>query len=586
MSSAHAVSPDTKSAIKLKVLIADDSATDRLILKRLVMNEGHETFEAENGKLALDLFSQFKPDLVLLDALMPEMDGFETACKIKALANEKFVPIIFLTSLTDTESLVRCLKAGGDDFLTKPYNRVILKAKIVALNRMREASATMQQQRDHIIRYNKQLIHEQEVAKDVFDNIAHPGCVDDKNIKYILSPMAVFNGDLLLASKTPSGNLIVFLGDFTGHGLPAAIGAMPVAEIFYGMSLKGFAIQEVLQEINRKLSNILPVGVFCCGCMAEMDYRKQQVRVWNGGLPDAVIYSRSGDKVTKIPSFNLPLGIIKPENFNNAIKTFDVGEGDRFYMSSDGILEEENSRGEMYGEEGFFRVFEENINPEKVFEEHKQAVNNFCENGEQGDDHSFVEIVFYRLNSMALNVDASLKTHKYETLGRISWSMSLDLRADALRAPSPVPVLMHILREIPALQSRSGELYTVLAELYFNALDHGVLGLDSALKSSTEGFSKYYTQREKGLKKLKSDSVKITLTHYLLSNGGVLGIIIEDSGEGFNTEEYLDKPRVVNGYCGRGISLVRSLCRSLKYGEQGNIVSAEYQWSNDPSNVK
>ena len=585
MSSVHAVNPDTKSAMKLKVLIADDSTTDRLILKRLVMNEGHEAFEAENGKVALDLFIQVKPDLVLLDALMPEMDGFETACEIKALTDEEFVPIIFLTSLTDTESLVRCLNAGGDDFLTKPYNRIILKAKIVALNRMREANATMQQQRDHIVRYNKQLIHEQEVAKNVFDNIAHPGCVDDENIRYILSPMAVFNGDLLLASKTPSGNLIVFLGDFTGHGLPAAIGAMPVAEIFYGMSLKGFAMQEILQEINRKLVNILPVGVFCCGCMVEMDYRKQQVRVWNGGLPDAVIYSGTGDKIKKIPSFNLPLGIIKPENFDNAIKTFDVEEGDRFYMSSDGILEEENSRGEMYGEEGFFRVFKENVDPENIFEEHKQAVNDFCESEEQGDDHSLVEIVFHKLNPIELTAGANFDACKYEVLGPIAWEMSMDLRANALRAPSPVPVLMHILREIPALQSRSGELYTILAELYFNALDHGVLGLDSALKSSTEGFSKYYTQRAEGLEKLKSDSVKITLTHYLLSSGGVLGIIIEDSGEGFNPEEHLDKPLVTNGYCGRGIALVRSLCRSLKYGEQGSIVSAEYQWSNKPSNA-
>ena len=159
----------------------------------------------------------------------------------------------------------------------------------------------------------------------------------------------------------------------------------------------------------------------------------------------------------------------------------------------------------------------------------------------------------------------------------------MDLRADALRLPSPVPVLMHILREIPALQPRSGELYTILAELYFNALDHGVLGSDSALKSSTEGFSKYYTQRAEGLENLKSDAVKITLTHYLLSSGGVLGIIIEDSGDGFDPEEHLDKSLVTNGYCGRGISLVRSLCRSLKYGEKGNIVNAEYQWSNKPS---
>ena len=73
---------------------------------------------------------------------------------------------------------------------------------------------------------------------------------------------SIFNGDLLLATRTPSGSMYVMLGDFTGHGLPAAIGAIPVAEVFYGMANKGFSIAAIVAETNRKLRAILPTEVF------------------------------------------------------------------------------------------------------------------------------------------------------------------------------------------------------------------------------------------------------------------------------------------------------------------------------------
>ena len=113
------VDPD---AAPLLVLVADDNPTDRLILGRLVERLGHRVCLAEDGEQAVSLFVERQPDIVLLDALMPVMDGFEAAREIKQRAGEDLVPVIFLTSLTETDALVKCLEAGGDDFLTKPYN--------------------------------------------------------------------------------------------------------------------------------------------------------------------------------------------------------------------------------------------------------------------------------------------------------------------------------------------------------------------------------------------------------------------------------------------------------------------------------
>ena len=240
-------------ADRLAVLIAEDNAADRMLLSTIVSRQGHRVLTASNGLEAVALFEQARPQLVLMDALMPVMDGFEAARRIKQKAGEALVPIIFLTSLTEGEALVRCLEAGGDDFLAKPYNRVILEAKIGAMDRLRRLHDTVLQQRDLIARHNEHLLSEQRVAKAVFDKVAHSGCLDAPNISYMQSPFALFNGDLLLAAYKPSGGMHVMLGDFTGHGLSAAIGAIPLAEVFYGMTAKGHALAEILREINAKI---------------------------------------------------------------------------------------------------------------------------------------------------------------------------------------------------------------------------------------------------------------------------------------------------------------------------------------------
>ena len=107
----------------LTILIAEDSAADLLLLSTIVRRQGHQVLTASNGAQAVELFARERPQLVLMDALMPVMDGFEAARRIKELAGEALVPIIFLTSLRQSEALAQCLDAGGDDFLPNPITR-------------------------------------------------------------------------------------------------------------------------------------------------------------------------------------------------------------------------------------------------------------------------------------------------------------------------------------------------------------------------------------------------------------------------------------------------------------------------------
>ncbi|OUS26327.1 fused response regulator/phosphatase [Gammaproteobacteria bacterium 45_16_T64] len=561
----------------LRILIADDNDSDRLILQTIVRKEGHTVYTARDGQEAIDAFVDKSPDLILLDALMPNVDGFQAARAIRDLAGENLVPIIFLTSLKDAASLADCLDAGGHDFLSKPYNRIILKAKILAFARMRKLHETVQAQRDEIVKHHDHLIHEQEVAKVVFDNIAHSGCVDAPNIKHLLSPMAVFNGDLILAARKPNGGMFVFLGDFTGHGLPAAIGAMPVSEIFYGMAQKGFSLQDIMREINNKLKRILPVGVFCCSCLVDFSFRNETAEFWLGGLPDVFVY-RQDDSIENFASQHLPLGVLGGDKFSTDTRVIPMNKGDRFYMWSDGILEEVNNRDEMFGEDGVRRAFAENKNPDNFFEELIASVAEYTNHADQDDDHTIVEAIMVAEED--LGEYFSEQDSRSLIGGPPDWSMSYELRPLTLREFNPLPLLTHLLMEVPGLRPHSGKIYTILAELYSNALEHGVLGLDSELKASPTGFAEYYGQRVSRLESLDKGKVIFHLDHEPMENGGRLTLRVQDSGLGFEHADK-DEEHKTAGYCGRGIPLINTMCESVRYLGNGNQVEVVFVWTFD-----
>lgn len=126
---------------KMKVLAVDDNRTNLHILQVFLKKLGHDVLLAENGEEAVRCFETESPDLVLLDIMMPVMDGFEAARRIKAMTNERWTPIIFLSALNRDENLVEGLDAGADDYLTKPINFVVLEAKLRSMQR----SLAMQQ---------------------------------------------------------------------------------------------------------------------------------------------------------------------------------------------------------------------------------------------------------------------------------------------------------------------------------------------------------------------------------------------------------------------------------------------------------
>src|SRR5687767_7264140 len=122
------------------VLVVDDALLIRNFAQAHLVAAGYAVVLAENGKQALQLFQERPADLVLLDVVMPEMDGFETCKRLRSLPGGTVTPMVFLTALNDTAAHARAMESGADDFLTKPINRTELLLRVGSLLRIKRLS--------------------------------------------------------------------------------------------------------------------------------------------------------------------------------------------------------------------------------------------------------------------------------------------------------------------------------------------------------------------------------------------------------------------------------------------------------------
>ena len=125
------IAPDPK-AVASHILVVDDNAANRDLLARRLAREGYRVSAAESGASALALTAGEGFDLVLLDLMMPGISGFEVLCRLKADGATRHIPVIMISALDELDSTVRCIEAGAEDYLPKPFNPILLRARIGA----------------------------------------------------------------------------------------------------------------------------------------------------------------------------------------------------------------------------------------------------------------------------------------------------------------------------------------------------------------------------------------------------------------------------------------------------------------------
>jgi len=549
-----------------RVLVADDDLTGRLMLRSLLARQGFEVSLAEDGAQAVALFGQGDFDLVFLDLNMPVMDGREACSRIKAQAGEDFVPVIFVTGTSDELELVRCLAAGGDDFIVKPFSPSLLAAKTQAMERIRAL-----QRRVHSLYARVQA--DQVLAERVFSGVVLGNNVQSPALTTSLITAETFGGDLVLAAYRPSGDLHLLLGDFTGHGLAAALGAMPTAEAFRTMTAKGFALPAILAEINRKLRAVLPVGMFLAAHLVSVSRQLESLSIANCGMPAALLIDAEG-RMRRLAAAVPPIGVGDGALYDEAFVSIALAGGESLVLASDGVYEARSPDGEHFGAERLESSLVEDLG--SAFACAQKAIGRFRAGEPAADDISLVEIQLRPELFPETPVEAQavpVEPPSVQDCG--SLRLGLQLKGKTLAQFDPVPLLLSQLGEFLDLREHRGVLFTILAELFANALDHGVLGLDSRLKAGADGFSGYLDERQARLDSLTAGSVRILIECSDSCAQPLVRIEVEDSGPGFDWAAVLDRAEAEKH--GRGLALVADLCESLHFAAPGNRVEAVYR---------
>lgn len=367
-------------------LVVDDDKSSRLLLKSALLSIGYQVIEAEDGQQGVDLFKRHEVDIVFMDISMPVMDGLEATRLIKESLGIRFVPVIFVTASSGDEALARCIIAGGDDFLTKPYSSSTVRSKTIAASR----TQALYRRITHLEQQRKQ---EETLAKDVIYQGISADNVPLLGLKTLIHPASSLSGDLLLTGFRPDGDLYLFLGNFNKTGLLPSIASLPIADIFRAMTRKGFSAAEVLQQINDKLQHIGPTRLLLSGCFVWLQSAKKQISVWNGAMSDTRLISRRTRSIKQHFRSSLPpLGTTRLAAGDFMFESAGVDNSDQLILTSDGIYELTDYRGDKLGAKRFEQAVLDGLLTEDAFDHVKLCLERFCAENQILNDISLVSM--------------------------------------------------------------------------------------------------------------------------------------------------------------------------------------------------
>lgn len=368
----------------MKLLIAEDDLTSRTMLTAVTQQWGYQPIAVEDGEVAWQIMQGDEPPrLLLLDWEMPRLNGLTLCHRIRQQQQSDDPPfIILLTARDETDDIVEGLKTGANDYIAKPFENAELQARLRVGWRVLDLQ-------DELHRAKDLLAAERETIENIILTMRKSKRFDPGNLRQLQAPVEKTSGDLLLSAFRPDKTQHVMLGDFTGHGLTAAIGGPIVSDIFYSMTAKGLPMNLIANEINRHLCEKMPTGLFLAAIFVELDAQGRQVFIWNCGMLDVLIF-RHHTPWHRVSSGHLSLGIL--DNTVKPVPAIEMEAGDRLYAYSDGITEAVNSQGEEFGVQRLEQAISQMLITQAEIRTLSEAVRHFQGGGNQLDDITLMEL--------------------------------------------------------------------------------------------------------------------------------------------------------------------------------------------------
>ncbi len=360
------------------LLVISDSAALSSCIEKNLTDSGLHTLVAVTEKQAVEYLLNEQISYVLIDASLVDLSCNKLIEWLRNNSGDRYIPVILLVSAEEDVQASNYLSSGCDDILFKPFTSLALHTRISLVDKTSE-----------LRKLYKGSINEQLLAKKILTNAIDERSVRLDEISVLSLSKDVFSGDLFITARHPDGSLNILIADFTGHGLSAAVGALPVADTFSVMTKKGFELGFILESINSKLHTLLPTNMFMACSVLNVSTDLRQVKIWNGGMPDIYIRKvKTGKLQHTIKSSHIPLGITDViENDNEYdLTTVKLTPGDQLILFTDGLTDALNANGDMFGEQRLEDCLRINSDDESVFTTLVNTFNAFCGDTQPLDD--------------------------------------------------------------------------------------------------------------------------------------------------------------------------------------------------------
>ncbi len=363
---------DEDSRVSPPILVVDDSRAQRHLLAKALSKVGYATIEAASGEEAVALCRDRNVEIVVSDWMMPGMSGVEFCRTYRGLRGELPGYFILLTAQTEREALVEGLESGADDFLSKPFHTVELKARIRAGERVVAAhkdvlskksllSSTLDELQRLYDALDRDLIEARSFQEALIPERHHK--LSGADISLYFRPSGHVGGDLVGLFRISDTRYGVYAVDVSGHGVASALMTARVAGYFNPMSPEqnialdtdgadGWRMlppDKVCEKLNSILLSEMETDTYLTMLLANVDLGTGHVVMSQAGHPSPAIQSSDGS-VRFASAFGMPIGLVEGAEFSST--DFTLAPGDRVLLYSDGITECPLQGDEMLEEEG------------------------------------------------------------------------------------------------------------------------------------------------------------------------------------------------------------------------------------------
>jgi len=357
------------------ILIVDDIPTNIEVLLDVLIGAGFEVMVALDGESALEQVDYAPPNMILLDVMMPGIDGFETCQHLKENPDTKDIPIIFMTALSETVDKIKGFEAGAVDYITKPFQHEEVLARVNTHLTMQQLQHKLQSQNDALFALNERLQKELSIAHQVQQHLLPPPTPDwvGLDVQCYNKPAREVGGDFYayhaFAPAVDSGSagsdsspdrpdrrncFAITVGDVSGKGMPAALLMSIGLASFQNTIPHSPAPGELLRQLNHLLQPYTSSTKQNCALVyVQLEPNKTDewlMTVANAGCIVPLI-RYADDSIQWADVGGLPLGI--GTDFVYVEKTLDLAKGDMIFLISDGVVEANTTKGDMLGFEGF-----------------------------------------------------------------------------------------------------------------------------------------------------------------------------------------------------------------------------------------